>query len=84
MRYWKRVNTQGKTTTIENYSHDLDIEGAVEVGEEEYNTFIASLPVTKPEPVRNLTAELDGLKARLEKLEEKSWLKKLLSKRHTK
>ena len=35
-------------------------------------------------PLRNPEAEIDVLKARLEKLEEKSWLKKLLSKRHTK
>ena len=70
MRYWKRVNTQGKTTTVESYSHDLDIEGAVEIMEQEFQEFIASLPEIVPEPVRDLAAEIDDLMARIERLEK--------------
>lgn len=50
MRYWKRVNKNGETTTVESYSHNLDIEGAVEISEEEFDAYIASLPTPEPEP----------------------------------
>lgn len=62
MRYWKRVDTDGNITTVESYSHDLDVEGAIEITKEEYDEFIASLPIVKPEPVRDLPAEIDNLK----------------------
>lgn len=47
MRYWKRVDSQGKTTTVESYSHNIPIEGAIEISEAEFNLFIASLPMSK-------------------------------------
>ena len=72
MRYWKRVNNTGKTTAVEGYSHSLDIEGAIEITQGEYDEFIASLPVIEPEPVRDLAYEIDDLKARVGKLEGKS------------
>lgn len=50
MRYWKRVDVSGKTTTVESYSHDLDVEGALEITEPEFDEFIASLPIPEPEP----------------------------------
>lgn len=71
MRYWKRIDENGNTTTVESYSHDLDIKGAIEISEAEFNEFIASLPPVEPKPVRDLAAEIDDLKARVGKLEGK-------------
>ena len=48
MRYWKRVDATGNTTTVESYSHDLPIEGAIEITEAEFNAYLASLPVIPP------------------------------------
>jgi hypothetical protein len=48
MRYWKRIDTQGATRTVEAYSFDGEIEGAIEITKEEYDAFIAGLP--KPLP----------------------------------
>lgn len=53
MRYWKRINQGGSTETIESYSHKLDIEGAIEIDKQEFDSFIASLPVPVPEPPRS-------------------------------
>jgi len=51
MRYWKRVDENGMTTTVESYSYDLDVEGVVEISQAEYDAFIASLPpIPEPEP----------------------------------
>ena len=50
MKFWKRVDIQGQTTTVESYSHDLDVEGAVEITKEEFDTFIALLPPLITEP----------------------------------
>ena len=50
MKYYKRTGTDGKITTVESYSHDLPIEGAVEITEAEFNAYIASLPLPVPEP----------------------------------
>jgi len=44
MKYYKRVDAQGKMTTVESYSHDQKIIGAIEITEQEYKQFIASLP----------------------------------------
>ena len=71
MRYWKRVNAQGETTTVESYSHNLDIEKAIEISEKEFNDFIASLPVPIPMPVRDLAKEIDELKGKVTDLEKK-------------
>jgi len=70
MRYWKRIDQDGKTTTVESYSHNLEVEGAVEISWEEFNVFIATLPVTVPEPPRDFGIEIDDLKVRVEKLEK--------------
>jgi len=61
MRYWKRTDTIGNTTTVESYSHDMEIEGAIEINRIEYEDFIMSLPVIKPEPVRDLAKEIDSI-----------------------
>ena len=68
MKYWKRLNADGKTTTVEGYSHNLDVVGAVEITQEEFGGFIVALPVVEPKPVRDLAAEIDELKARLGKI----------------
>ena len=63
MRYWKRVNQESNTTTVESYSHDLAVEGAIEIDQVKYDAFIASLPKPEPEVVRDLATEIDDLKA---------------------
>ena len=63
MRFWKRIDTQDKTITVESYSHDLDIAEAVEITQIEFDAYIASLPVPIPPVVRDLAAEIDTLKA---------------------
>ena len=50
MRFWKRVDIQGQTTTVESYSHDLDVEGAIEITQAEFDAYIASLPLPQTEP----------------------------------
>ena len=71
MRYWKRINQDGETRTVESYSHSLDIEGAIEISEEEFDAYIAFRPVIQPAPPRDLTKEIDDLEARINKLERK-------------
>lgn len=71
MRYWKRIDSEGNTTTVESYSHNLDVEGAIEISKQEFDNYLASLPVIEPEPKRDLTTEIDNLKVRVEKLEKK-------------
>ena len=63
MKYWKRVDGEGKTTTVESYSHNLEIEGAVEITEGEFSAFIASLP-PPPEPAL-MRDKFDDLIAKL-------------------
>jgi len=71
MRYYKRINTEGDTTTVESYSHDLDVEGAIEITKEEFDAFMASLPVIEPEPVMDYKAEILALKAKIGILEKR-------------
>jgi hypothetical protein len=51
MRYWKRLKPDSTVSTIEAYSHDLEIPGAVEIDEAEYNTLEKRL--TDPSPPRS-------------------------------
>jgi len=71
MRYWKRINENKEITTVESYSHALEVEGAVEITEIEYDNFIASLPKPIIQPTRDLAAEIDELKAKMVVLEKK-------------
>lgn len=48
MRYWKRVDAAGITTTVESYSHREDVIGAIEIDEIEFQAFLANLP---PSPI---------------------------------
>jgi len=69
MRYWKRIDAQGDTTTVESYSHNLKVKGAIKITEQEFNDFIASLPPPPPlEPVRDLATEIDEIKAKLKEI----------------
>jgi len=69
MRYWKRVDETGVATTVESYSHNLEVKGAIEIDKVEFDNFIASLPEPELIPVRDIFAEIGILKARIEKLE---------------
>jgi len=70
MFYYKQI--RGKViTSIESKSVDAASPGFVRAAIKEYDTFIASLPVIKPEPTRDLPAELDDIKTRLATLEQK-------------
>ena len=40
MRFWKRLTPEGKTAAVESYSHDSNVDGAVEINEAEFYTFI--------------------------------------------
>ncbi len=44
MRYWKRVDGQGNTLTVESCSNDAVVAGAREITKVEYDRFIADLP----------------------------------------
>ena len=50
MKYWKRIDSEGGTATVESYSHDLNIDGAIEITEQEYNDYLVSLPPPSPQP----------------------------------
>lgn len=50
MRYYKRVDNEGKAITYESYSFDSAIEGALEITKEEFDAFMAAIPViVKPD-----------------------------------
>jgi len=68
MSYWKRIDASGKTTTVESYSHNLKVKGALVIDEVEFDAYIKALPITSPEPTRDLAAEIDALKAQVAKL----------------
>ena len=70
MYYYKQVRNKA-ITSIESKSVDAASPGFVRASKKEYETFIVSLPVTKPEPARDLTAEIDAIKTRLAILEQK-------------
>jgi len=69
MKYWKRVDDDGKTIAVESYSHDLDVVGAIEIMEAEFNNFLDSLASVPQPPLRNVFEELEELKVRVVKLE---------------
>ncbi len=68
MKFWKRVDGQNNTTTVESYSHDLEIEGAIEITEEEFIQFIKSMPAPVPIPIRDPLVEIDTLRDQVQKI----------------
>ena len=69
MEYWKKLNPDETTSSVESHSFPHIVPGAVKIDKEEYDEFITSLPVIEPEPVRDLGKEIDELKARVKELE---------------
>ncbi len=69
MYYYKQIK-DGNIVSVEAKSIDIISPSFVKATKTEYNEFIASLPVVEPEPVRDLVAEIDELKAEIEKLKE--------------
>ena len=66
MRYFKRVDWNGKTTTVESYSHQAPVVGAEEIDRAEHDLFMANLPETSPDSLPKTTQDqLDELKAEL-------------------
>jgi len=65
MRFWKRVDKDGNTITVESYSHSLDIIGAIEIDEKEFDAYIASLP-----PIIRPVRELELLARRVSAIED--------------
>ena len=47
MRYWKRINSDNSTATVESYSHNQKIENAIEITQAEFE---AALPEPPPLP----------------------------------
>ncbi|GAI16212.1 unnamed protein product, partial [marine sediment metagenome] len=50
MRFFKRVDAEGNTTTVESYSHTKEVAGGIKISRKEYQAFIACLPVYEPGP----------------------------------
>ena len=69
MRYWKKVNSQGATTTVESYSHDQIVAGLLEITESEFRAYVASLPdILRVDPQRlaiEKATSIEELKAAL-------------------
>lgn len=71
MFYYKQVE-QGEIISVEAKDKASISPNFINATKAEYDTFIASLPPPEPpEPVRDLAAEMDDLKARVGKLEKK-------------
>lgn len=72
MEYWKKVDQDGITTTVENHSNPHEVPDAIRTTKEEYDVFIASLPEPAlPEPTIDMKAEIKALKDRIDELEKK-------------
>jgi len=63
MEYWKVGDS------VEAHSYPHQVPGGIRISKEEFDEFIAALPVPVIEPVRDLAAEIDDLKIRITKLE---------------
>lgn len=51
MEYWKFIDGEGNTLSVESHSYSHDVPGAIQITKEEYDVFIASLsPPPPPEP----------------------------------
>ena len=75
MQYWKKIDKDGNTATVESHSYIHLVPGAFLITKEEYDAFIASLPIIEPKPTRDPLAEIDELKARIIELETSSIIK---------
>lgn len=67
MKYYKRIDRDGNTTTVESYNHDKPVKGALPISKAEFEAFIASLPTSEPSPdYKKLYNEAATDKARLD------------------
>ena len=70
MRYWKFINPDGSTNSVQSLSNDAhEVPNAVEIDQAEFDEYLASLPKPIAEKPRDLAAEVDDLKTRVSKLE---------------
>jgi len=58
-RYWARFDDDGNIRTVESYSHDLDVVGAIEITEADFDGYLETLP--EPEALPSLQAEIEAL-----------------------
>ena len=65
MYYYKQVK-DGEIASVEAKTVNVTSPNFVKATKAEYDGYIASLPTPIPEPVRDLAAEMDELKARLD------------------
>lgn len=72
MKYWKLLDKDGCICSIESHSNDHKVPNGIEISKEEYDNYLASLPKEAPQSIRNLFAEIDDIKVRLEALETKT------------
>ena len=70
MYYYKKVIDK-QIVSVEAKSHASRSPHFIKSTKEEYDTFITSLPEPEPpEPVRDLAAEIDELKARMDNIKK--------------
>tara|TARA_Y100000310_G_scaffold58558_2_gene53879 strand:+ start:4423 stop:4638 length:216 start_codon:yes stop_codon:yes gene_type:complete len=65
MNYYKRIDSFGKTNTVESYSHNSPVPGAIKITEKEFDAFIKNLPAITPIASRDIIQEFDTLKSKL-------------------
>jgi len=72
MDYWKFVDREEKTTSVESHSYTHKVPDAIQITKEEYDEFIASLPepIPPPKPI-DLATEFEALKGRVAALEKR-------------
>ena len=60
MKFYKRIDKDGKTKTVESYSHNEKPKDAIEIEKAEFDIYIANLPlpVKLPDKVDLLRQEL--------------------------
>ena len=68
MYYYKQIK-DGKIFSVEAKSLDATSPNFIKATKVEYDSFIASLPVFEPEPVRDLAAEVDELKKDIKRIQ---------------
>lgn len=65
MRYWKRLNPDGSTRTVESYSHEQQIEGEIEITGAEFKAFLNSLTPPPPTDWKSLWLAADTVNKKL-------------------
>lgn len=63
--YYKRIDKDGNTTTVEGYSHNAPVKGAIPITKAEFDDFINSRPVPDIIPPRDIVKEFEDLVVKL-------------------